>query len=271
MSRQDQIGNNKDIIFMIHCTWGRGRFWQNYVEFFTTRGYECVAPDWLYHDVSPGEEPDARLGCTSLLEFVADFEERIRRLDRLPIVMGHSVGGLMAQILASRGCAKAVVAIASASPAGINAFTPSVLKSFRSITSRWGFWKRPHRQLFEEAVYSMLHLMPVEEQKRCFEQLVHDSGRATSEVGFWFLDRHHASRVDEKKITCPMLIIGAGRDRITPASITRKIAAKYWHADYREYDNHAHWILNEPGWEEVAADIHGWLLVRGEGVDCSAC
>jgi pimeloyl-ACP methyl ester carboxylesterase len=107
-------------------------------------------------------------------------------------------------------------------------------------------------------------------QKRYYEQLVHDSGRARSEVGFWFLDPHHASRVDEKQITCPMLIIGAGRDRFTPASISRKIAGKYSHADYREYDNHAPWIMNEPGWEEVAADIHGWLQACRESAVCSA-
>jgi non-heme chloroperoxidase len=231
---QEQIREEKDIIFMIHCTWGRGKFWQNYIEFFGTQGYECIAPDWLYHDVSPGEKPDPRLGSTGLLEFVADLEKEIENLDGKPIIMGHSVGGVMAQILASRGLAKAVVAIASASPAGINAFTPSVLKSFRSITSRWGFWKRPHRQTFDEAVYFMLHLMPVEEQRRFYEQMVYDSGRATSEVGFWFLDTRHASRVDEKKNTCPMLIIGAGHDRITPVSVSRKIAGKYSHADYRE-------------------------------------
>jgi non-heme chloroperoxidase len=264
MAHQNQNNATKDIIFMIHCTWGRGKFWQNYIEFFSTRGYQCIAPDWLYHDVSPGEEPDPRLGGTGLLEFVADFEKRIGSLDRKPILMGHSVGGLMAQILASRGLAKALVAITSGSPAGINAFTPSVLKSIRSITSRWGFWKKPHRQTFEEAVYSMLHLMPAEKQKSFYEQLVHDSGRATSEVGFWFLDRRHASRVDEKKITCPMLVIGAGHDRITPVSVSRKIAEKYSHAHYREYDNHAHWILNEPGWEQVAEDIHGWLLANGQ-------
>jgi alpha-beta hydrolase superfamily lysophospholipase len=249
---------------MIHCTWGRGKFWRNYIEFFTARGYQCIAPDWLYHDVSPEEEPHPSLGRTGLLEFVEHFEKQIRGLERKPIIMGHSVGGLMAQSLASRGMAKAVVAIASASPAGINAFTPSVLKSFRSITSRWGFWKKPHRQTFEEAVYSMLHLMPAEEWKNIYGQMVHDSGRATSEVGFWFLDPHHTSRVDEKKVTCPMLIVGAGQDRITPVSVARRIARKYGHAEYREYDNHAHWILNEPGWEKVAEDIHGWLLGHGE-------
>ncbi len=247
---------------MIHCTWGRGSFWNNYISFFSKQGYECLAPDWLYHDQAPGETPDHRLGNTSLLEFVENFEDQIKQLDRKPILLGHSVGGLMAQILASRGLGKAAVAISSGVPAGINAFTPSVLWSFKSITSRWGFWRKPHKQTLKEAVYSMFHLMPEDEQIKFYDQLVFDSGRATSQVGFWYLDSQKAARVDENKVTCPLLIIGAGKDRITPVSTSRKIAKKYKQADYKEYENHAHWILHEPGWENVANDILQWLQTK---------
>jgi pimeloyl-ACP methyl ester carboxylesterase len=250
---------NINILFMIHCTWGRGSFWSNYTKFFSDYGYECLAPDWLYHDQVPGEPPDRRLGTTSLLDFVADFENQISILNKKPILIGHSVGGLMVQILASRGLAKAAVVITSGVPAGINAFTPSVLWGFKSITTRWGFWRKPHKQTFKEAVYSMMHLMPKEEQIKFYEQMVYDSGRATSEVGFWYFDRQKASRVEEEKVTCPLLIIGAGKDRIAPASTSRKIATKYQHADYKQYDNHAHWILHEPEWEKVAEDILRWL------------
>ncbi len=107
-----------------------------------------------------------------------------------------------------------------------------------------------------------LNLLPEAEQKKFYEQLVYDSGRATSEVGFWYFDHQKASIVDENKVTGPMLIIGAGKDRITPVSISRKIAKKYENADYKEYSNHAHWILHEPGWETVAEDIFKWLQAK---------
>ncbi len=259
MSFSNSDNKNNETIFMIHCTWGRGEFWSNYNTFFSQQGYKCLTPDWLYHDQNPGDTPDPRLGTTSLLDFVADFENQIKQLDRKPIIMGHSVGGLMAQILASLGLGKAAIVISSGVPAGIKAFTPSVLWSFKSITSRWGFWRKPHKQTFNEAVYSMLHLMSREEQVNFYERLVYDSGKATSQVGFPYLDSENASQVDETKITCPMLIIGAGQDRITPVSTSRKIAGKYSHADYQEYENHAHWILHEPGWEIVAGDILNWI------------
>ena len=168
----------------------------------------------------------------------------------------------MTQILASRGLGRAAVAITSGVPAGINAFTPSVLWSFKSIISRWGFWRKPHKLTFKEAVYSMMHLMSEAEQIKFYEQMVYDSGRATSEVGFWYFDPRKTTRVDEKKVTCPLLLIGAVQDRITPVSASRKIAQKYTHADYKEYPGHAHWILHEPGWDKVASDILEWLKAK---------
>ena len=58
---------------------------------------------------------------------------------------------------------------------------------------RWGFWKKPGRQKFEEASYSMLHLLPMEERKKTFERFVYESGRAASEIGFWLFDRRRAA------------------------------------------------------------------------------
>jgi pimeloyl-ACP methyl ester carboxylesterase len=89
-----------------------------------------------------------------------------------PIVLGHSMGGLLAQILASRGLAKALVLLAPASPAGIMALRLSVVKSFWSMQTKWGFWKNPMRQTFEEAAYSMLHLCPAKEQREIYDRFV---------------------------------------------------------------------------------------------------
>ena len=125
---------------------------------------------------------------------------------------------------------------------------------------RWGFWRKPGRQKFEEAVYSMLHLLPMEEQKKAFERFVYESGRAASEIGFWLFDRRKAAAVDELKVTCPVLVIGGAEDRITPVSVVRKVAEKYQGmATYKEFAGHAHWVVAEPGWEEIAKYINEWL------------
>ena len=67
------------------------------------------------------------------------------------------------------------------------------------------------RQTFEEAVYAMLHLLPPEQQKQTYERFVYESGRAAFEIGFWLLDSKKATQVNEKKVTCPVLVI-AGAD-----------------------------------------------------------
>ena len=110
----------------------------------------------------------------------------------------------------------------------------------------------------------MLHLLPIEEQKKVFERFVYESGRAASEIGFWLFDRRKAAAVDASKVICPVLIIGAGEDRITPVSVVRKVAEKYRRvATYKEFAGHAHWVVGEPGWEEIAEYVNEWLNQLG--------
>jgi len=247
-------------IVMIHGMWGGGWCWDNYQKFFEARGYHCITPTLRYHDMKPGEPPDPRLGNTSLLDYAEDLEREIKKLDTMPVLMGHSMGGLLAQMLGSQGLARAIVLLTPASPCGILALKPSVLRSFLSGLTKWRFWKRPMRQTFNEAVYSMLQLMTPEEQKEIYSRFVYDSGRAASEIGFWIFDPNKASKVDESKITCPVLIIAGAQDRITPVSVVRKIAAKYRAVStYREFANHAHWVVGEPDWQEIAECVSGWL------------
>ena len=116
------------------------------------------------------------------------------------------------------------------------------------------------QQTFNAAVYSMLQLLPEEERKEVFGRFVYDSGQAVSEIGFWFLDRKGAARVDETKVTCPVLVIAGGRDRITPTSVVRRVYNKYRTVStYKEFPYHAHWVIGEPCWQEVAEYVTDWL------------
>jgi len=249
-----------DTIFMIHGMWGRGADWANYQRVFEAQGYRCVATTLPYHDMDPRGMPDPRLGTTSLLDYADALERELRQLGVTPVLMGHSMGGLLAQILGARGLAKALVLLAPASPAGILAFTPSVVRSFWSVQTTWGFWRKPMRQTFGEAVYSMLHLLPEVEQKKAYDKFVYDSGRAASEIGYWFFDPRGAAGVDASKVTCPVVVVAGAQDRITPASVVRQVAKKYRGvATYKEFENHAHWVLAEPRWQEIAAYVADWL------------
>jgi len=247
-------------IMMIHGMWGSSWYWGNYKQFFESKGYTCITPTLRLHDIDPSSDPQPGLGTTSLLDYAGDLEKEIRKLDSVPILMGHSMGGLLAQILGSRGLAKSLVLLTPASPRGIIALKPSVIKSFMSVLSKWGFWRKPMRQTFEEAVYSMMHLLSEQEQTEIYGHFVYESGRAAFEIGFWLLDFGKASYVDESNVTCPVLVIAGTEDRITPASVVRKVAAKYGAvSSYKEFKGHSHWVVGEPGWEDIAKYVYDWL------------
>jgi alpha-beta hydrolase superfamily lysophospholipase len=106
----------------------------------------------------------------------------------------------------------------------------------------------------------MLNLLSPAEQKEAYSNFVYESGRAAFQIGYPYLDSQKASRIDESAVTCPLLIIGGQEDRITPVSVIRKVAKKFaQQADYKEFAGHAHWIIAEPGWEEVAGYVSNWL------------
>ena len=246
-------------LFMIHGMWGGGWYWDKFQSYFEAKGYRCVTPYLRHHDIKPDALPPPGLGSTSLLDYAEDLEREIKKLDEKPILMGHSMGGLLAQILAARDLAGAAVLITPASPAGIMAITPSVLKCFTEVLFRWGFWKNPHKLSYEKAVYAMMEKLPEEERRYIYERSVWESGRAATEIAFWFLGVRGA-RVDASKVTCPLLFVSGSEDHITPAKVVRKTSQKYGPScTYREYAGHAHYVIREPGWEKAAADIGTWL------------
>ena len=249
-----------ETIVMIHGMWGGPWCWDHYKAFFENKGYRCIAPALRYHAGNPNDKPDPRVGAVSLLDYADDMEMLIRGLDAPVILMGHSMGGLLAQILASRSLAEAAVLLTPASPGGILTLTPSVIRSFWSTMKTWGFWKKPVRQTFKEASYSTLGVLPAEAKVENFNRFVHESGRVVFEIGLWYLDPQNASRVDESKITCPVCIITGTKDKMTPVTVVRKIARKYKDISvYKEFANHGHWVIGEPGWEEIAAYTSDWL------------
>lgn len=252
-----------DAVFMIHGMWCGPWCWENYRRTFELAGYRCTTPTLLHHDMDPRAIPDPGLGTTSLLDYAQGLEREIERLREAPIIVGHSMGGLLAQMLGARGLAKALVLLTPASPAGIVAIAPSVIRSVWSIQTQWGWRRKPTRQTFAEASYSILHLLPEVEQKAVYDRFVFESGRAMLEIGYWFLDRRCAAKVDAAKVRCPVLVIGGALDRITPTSVVRKVARKYATVStYQEFANHAHWVVGEPGWEEVAKYVLAWLESR---------
>jgi pimeloyl-ACP methyl ester carboxylesterase len=222
---------------------------EHYLEFFASRGHPSYALNLRGRGGSPLPS-GAKLGETSIGDFVADASEVARSLER-PIVVGHSMGGLIAQKLAERDEVRAAVLIAPAPPRGISLLTPrmalkqlrylpAVLRS-REVSPRW--------KDFRDVVLSAV---PASEQRGIFERVVPDSGRAGREMNFGRV------RVDESKVSCPVFVVAADDDRFIPRRAVEQVAAKY-RAPLYLARGHGHFLVAEPGWESVAAGIADWI------------
>lgn len=259
-------------ILHISGMWGTPAISEQWVNFFRAHGFACHVPRLPHHksDLTPDELE--RLGHTGIMDYADDVQAYIQKnLEKPPIIIGHSMGGLLAQILAARGLAKEIILLAPASPAGIFALKPSVIRSFWSILTTWGFWRKPHKQSFQEFVYSMGGRLSLEERHEIYNQLVHESGRAAFQIGFWPLywavkwicfgwvfGFQIPTEVNPKQVTCPVLVHIGEEDRITPQSVGEQVAKRY-DVTPIHWAHHAHWLIGETGWEEIAQHCLEWI------------
>ena len=247
-------------IFMIHGMFVGGWYWENYKNFFESKGYRCVCPTLPGHDANPGGPPPGEVGTLSVQDYVSFLEEELGKLDSPPVIMGHSMGGLLAQILMAKGLAKKAVLLSPAQPAGVEYILAfSVIKSFSECIFKWGFWNKPFKPSFDLTKYSIYHLSTEDYAKEMYSRMVHESGRSIFQIGYWYLDSTKGTYVDETRVSCPVLIISGAEDRITPSPMHRKIARKYAGSEILVYEGHAHNIMGEAGWESIAGDVLVWI------------
>lgn len=246
--------------------WGTPDVWRNWRPAFEARGWLTQAPALRHHDpASPDfSSSDPGIGLVSLLDYAADLGSHIAALampaGEKPVLVGHSMGGLLALMLAARGVARAAVLLTPAPPAGVFALRPSNLLAFLRIESRWGWWRKPHRATQAEALWHTFNTTDPAEGAREYQGFVADSGRALLEIGLPFLDRRRAATVDPRRVTVPLLFVACALDRLTPPGVVRRTAQRFGHvADFREYRGQGHWVPGQPGWQEIAGDALDWL------------
>ena len=245
-------------LLMVHGMWGGGWIWSSMQSYFEARGYTCIAPTLRHHDLKPRETPDPALGRVSLNDYVDDMEELIKTLPEKPIAVGHSMGGMIVQLLAQRNLLAGMVLCAPAPPSDIPALSLGGIRSFLGLLTTWGFWRKPHRPTYESMVYSSLQLIPESERRGYYDKIVYDSGRAVVEIALPFLDGNKTTRVDAEKVSCPGLVLAGQDDCLIPLKAIRRVSQKYG-AEFQEYAGQTHWLVVEPGWEKAAQTIESWL------------
>lgn len=246
-------------VVLVHGMWCTGASWKRVADILTARGYDCHAPSLPVHDDSTDQPLQVRR--KSLREYL-DFLERsieAQHYERAPIIVGHSMGGLLAQQLAARVDPLALVLLTPAAPAGINALTPAVVAAFAPWLCSGLFWRNAHKPGFAHAQRYAFNGVPADRHRALYESLVHESGRASFELGMWPLDLARASAVEAVKVRCPVYVVSCGKDRLTPASVVRKVARRYSQVTMRHYPERGHWVIDDEETDEMMHAICGWL------------
>ena len=257
----DAVEDRGTVVF-IHGLYVNSRCWDGWKQRFEAAGYTVLTPDWPVHAGDPAAlraSPPEGLRALGLEDVVDHFREIVKSSATPPILIGHSMGGLIVQILLSEGLGQAGVAIDSAPPKGVFSFAPSFARS-NSASLTPG--KRPVLLAPRKFHYAFANNLSKEASAGFYQALVVPESRlatrgpltAAGEVDF---DAKHA----------PLLMLAGGNDHITPAGMNKKNAEKYDPAagrvDFEVLDGRSHLTLGEPGWEAVADRVLGWLGALG--------
>ena len=243
-------------VMMIHGGFCGPWVWDGFAKKFETAGYVVHRPVLRFHDM---DKPPEALGTTSLGDYVADLEASMDSLPSAPILVGHSLGGLLAQMLAARRPVKACVLLAPSAPWGVPPSTLFEIGAAQAMLLQPGFWTKILSPDSIIAGWHFLDRYPPEEQKVLFKRFGPESGRATFEMMHWGLDMSRASEVDARKVQCPLLLLAGGEDRIHPPGTVQRIAELYGNATFEKQPGMSHWLIGEPGWDVVCDRSLAWL------------
>ena len=210
-----------------------------------------------------------------LTEIVDHYEEQIDALDEPPVLIGHSFGGLIVELLLDRGLGRAGVAMSPAPPKGILVLPFSSLKAAAPALAHPSKWHGVVPLTLEEFTYGFVNTFSPEDAKAAYDSYaVPETGQIFFEAGFANFHLHPPTEVHFKSDDrAPLLIVGAEKDNTVPASLAKKQYEKYEKSsaqtDYVEFPGRPHLMMVGEGWEEIAGH-RDWLgVLAGDGVRCT--
>ena len=254
--------NGTDTIVLIHGLWVTALVWEHWVERYRARGYRVLAPGWPGLDAGVGElrrDPSVLAGL-SIARITAHYGLLVRALRPPPVLIGHCLGGLVVQILLDQGLGAAGVAIGPAPPAGVKPlpFMPGAgFPVLRGSVRRHAVVTLTARQFRRDMAGTLGDRQAAAAYTR---YCIPAAGRVVRQAGF---PGHTRVRFGNPA-RAPLLLVGGGRDRIFPASLTRSSFFRYGRSAavtcYQEYPGRSHYTIGEPGWENVADYALRWAM-----------
>ncbi|MDX1799826.1 MAG: alpha/beta hydrolase [Marinobacter sp.] len=254
--------HQKPAVVLIHGMWSDADTLSEVRDAFAEQGYPVQALTLPYHGPKSSHTPASRaaLGQTRLQDYVRFLVDHVQTLERPPILLGHSLGGLLAQLTAARVPCERVILLSSAAPAGINGLGLSVFRTLGHNLFRFPLWKQATDLRLANIQYGIANAQSEATQRELFETCGYESGMVTFQLTLAAFTRKTFANVEPQSITCPVLIIGGTEDRITPIRVQRRIARRYGdRCQLVEIPGCDHWTIGGRYFAEIHNALFHWL------------
>jgi pimeloyl-ACP methyl ester carboxylesterase len=261
------IANGSNTVVLVHGLWMTPRCWEEWVPYLESKGYRVLAPAYpgFEVEVEALRSDPSVIASLTVPQTVAHLAGVITELDEAPIIIGHSFGGTLTQLLLDRGCGAAGVVIDSAPTEGVRVNPPSQIKSLFPFLKNPANRHKPVGFSEEEFHYAFTNTLSRADSDRVYERY------HIAAPGSWvwayglianFKPGHQETWVNYHNDTrAPLLFIAGGADHIMPPAVNRSNAKHYKSntiTDVEEFPRRSHWTCGEPGWESVADYALEW-------------
>ena len=256
-----------ETVVLIHGMWMTPRSWEHWSSHYEKRGHDVLAPAWPGLEAEPEQlrRDPAPLRNLSIVDVVDNYDKIIRGLERPPIIIGHSFGGLFAQLLADRGLGAAVVALGTGAPKGVLKLPYSTLRAAWPALGKPTNLKKEAPLTLEQFHWCFTNALGREESDAVYERYyIPGSSRPFFQAGFANFNPKAVTRVDYgNPARPPLLLVTGSEDRICPPSVNKANFKKQSKApsatEHREFPGRCH-FPGQAGWEEVADFAISWAV-----------
>ena len=261
----------KNSVVFIHGLWMHSSTWQPWMQFFAEHGYECFNPDWPGDGVTVEQSRanTAAIANHSIKQVADHYAKNISALPSKPILIGHSFGGLMVQILLDQGLGAAGIAIDPAPIKGVWQLPFSALKSSLPVLGNPFNLTKSVSLSHEQFRYAFTNAISEEESKELYERYtVPSPARPLFQVAFATLNPKAENKVNVANATRgPLLITSGEKDHIVPPILCKATLKKYKNSaavtELKSFANRGHSLALDHGWNEIAEYSLKWLNEKG--------
>jgi pimeloyl-ACP methyl ester carboxylesterase len=252
-----------DPIVLIHGLWMTPRSWEHWKERYESKGHEVIAPPWpgLEVEVEALRTDPTPLAGLGFQKVTDHLEGIVRGLDRAPIIMGHSMGGAVTQLLIDRGCGVAAVGIAPATVKGVYDLPLSTIRASGAVLRNPLNRDKATPITKKQFHYNFANTLSRAESDVLWERYaVPAANLMLFDLATGNFNRNAPTKVDfEKPDRAPYLAIAFEKDHVVPAKAARHNTEKYKSGTvaFTTFPGRPH-FPGVSGWEDVADYALQW-------------